>query len=102
MLDKIFNEEPKGKMVWSKHLITIYHAVLMGLPVNVEELRAAMDDDEGLRPGIRVPLPGWQQRVVALRCHRSGGILRGHGNVEPGGCGHTTSDLPRHRLWPQQ
>jgi phage FluMu gp28-like protein len=47
MLDKIFNEPPKGKMVWSKHLITIYHAVLMGLPVDVEELRAAMDDDEG-------------------------------------------------------
>lgn len=47
MLDKIFNEEPKGKMVWSKHLVTIYHAVLMGLPVNIEEIRAAMDDDEG-------------------------------------------------------
>lgn len=47
MLDKIFNEEPKGKMVWSKHLVTIYHAVLMGLPVDVEELRSAMDDDEG-------------------------------------------------------
>ncbi len=47
MLDKIFNEPPKGKMVWSKHLVTIYHAVLMGLPVDIEELRAAMDDDEG-------------------------------------------------------
>lgn len=47
MLDKIFNEEPKGKMVWSRHLVTIYHAVLMGLPVNIEEIRAAMDDDEG-------------------------------------------------------
>jgi phage FluMu gp28-like protein len=47
MLDKIFNEPPKGTMVWSKHLITIYHAVLMGLPVNIDELRAAMDDDEG-------------------------------------------------------
>lgn len=47
MLDKIFNEEPKGKMVWSRHLVTIYHAVLMGLPVDIEELRAAMDDDEG-------------------------------------------------------
>jgi phage FluMu gp28-like protein len=47
MLDKIFNEEPKGKMVWSKHLITIYHAVLMGLPVDIEEIRSAMDDDEG-------------------------------------------------------
>lgn len=47
MLDKIFNEEPKGKMVWSKHLVTIYHAVLMGLPVKIDELRSAMDDDEG-------------------------------------------------------
>ena len=48
-----------------QHLITIYHAVLMGLPVSVEELRAAMDDDEGLA-GNTVPLPGWQQRAVAL------------------------------------
>lgn len=47
MLDKIFNEEPKGKMVWSKHLTSIYHAVLMGLPVDIEAIRAAMDDDEG-------------------------------------------------------
>ncbi len=47
MLDKIFNEPPKGKIVWSKHLTTIYHAVLMGLPVDIEEIRGAMDDDEG-------------------------------------------------------
>jgi phage FluMu gp28-like protein len=47
MLDKIFNEPPRGKMVWSRHLITIYHAVLMGLPVDIEEIRSAMDDDEG-------------------------------------------------------
>lgn len=47
MLDKIFNEPPKGKMVWSKHLTSIYHAVLMGLPVDIEAIRAAMDDDEG-------------------------------------------------------
>ncbi|MDB6005154.1 MAG: hypothetical protein JWR15_2141 [Prosthecobacter sp.] len=47
MLDKIFNEPPKGKMVWSKHLVTIYHAVLMGLPVDIDERRSAMDDDEG-------------------------------------------------------
>ena len=47
MLDKIFNEEAKGKMVWSRHLVTIYHAVLMGLPVDIEEIRSAMDDDEG-------------------------------------------------------
>lgn len=47
MMDKFFNEPPKGKMVWSKHLTTIYHAVLMGLPVNIPEIRAAMDDHEG-------------------------------------------------------
>jgi phage FluMu gp28-like protein len=34
-------------MVWSKHLTTIYHAVLMGLPVDIEEIRSAMDDEEG-------------------------------------------------------
>jgi phage FluMu gp28-like protein len=47
MMDKIFNEAAKGKMTWSKHITTIHHAVLMGLPVDIEEIRAAMDDDEG-------------------------------------------------------
>ena len=49
MLDKIFNEEPgaTSKMVWSKHLTTIYHAVLMGLPVDIEAIRSALDDPEG-------------------------------------------------------
>lgn len=47
-MDKIFNEPPKGKMVWSKHLTTIYHAILMGLDVDIEELFAAMDDEEGV------------------------------------------------------
>ncbi len=32
---------------WSKHLVTIYDAVRMGLPVNVEELKEALDDPEG-------------------------------------------------------
>lgn len=36
-----------GKMAWSRHLVTIYHAVLMGLPVDIEQIREAMDDAEG-------------------------------------------------------
>jgi phage FluMu gp28-like protein len=32
---------------WSKHLVTIYDAVRMGLPVNPEELKEALDDPEG-------------------------------------------------------
>lgn len=38
---------PKSGMKWSRHLVTIYHAVLMGLPVNIEELREAFDDADG-------------------------------------------------------
>lgn len=41
-------DKPQGKkMNWSIHKITILHAVLMGLPVDVEEIREAMDDPEG-------------------------------------------------------
>lgn len=49
MLDKIFNAAPdeKKKVGWSKHLTTIHHAVLMGLPVNIEEMREMMDDPDG-------------------------------------------------------
>jgi phage FluMu gp28-like protein len=32
---------------WSCHFVDIYRAVKEGLPVNIEELRAAMDDAEG-------------------------------------------------------
>jgi phage FluMu gp28-like protein len=39
----LWNSEGK----WSKHLITIYDAVRMGLPVNIEELKEALDDPEG-------------------------------------------------------
>jgi phage FluMu gp28-like protein len=35
------------KGLWSLHKITIHDAVAMGLPVDVEELRAALDDPEG-------------------------------------------------------
>jgi phage FluMu gp28-like protein len=36
-----------GRMKWSRHLVTIYHAVLMGLPVDIAQLREAMDDQDG-------------------------------------------------------
>ena len=36
-----------GKQKWSKHKVTIYDAVRMGLPVDIEELREAFDDPEG-------------------------------------------------------
>lgn len=36
-----------GKVAWSRHLVTIYDAVRMGLPVDIEELREAFDDPEG-------------------------------------------------------
>lgn len=32
---------------WSRHVVDIYQAVADGLPVNVEELRAAMNDPDG-------------------------------------------------------
>jgi len=32
---------------WSKHKVTIYDAVKEGLPVDIEELKAALDDPEG-------------------------------------------------------
>jgi phage FluMu gp28-like protein len=37
----------EGKVVWSKHKVTIHEAVRMGLPVDIEELREAFDDPEG-------------------------------------------------------
>lgn len=44
---KIWTKEPSLKMAWSKHLVTIYHAVLLGLPVDFEAIREALDDAEG-------------------------------------------------------
>ncbi len=32
---------------WSRHLVTIYHAVLCGLPVNIAQMRELFDDPEG-------------------------------------------------------
>lgn len=44
---KIWTKKDTLKMAWSRHLVTIYHAVLMGLPVDVAQLREAMDDADG-------------------------------------------------------
>lgn len=32
---------------WSKHLVTIYDAVKQGLPIDIQELKEALDDPEG-------------------------------------------------------
>ena len=47
--DKIWSKDEVGKTRWSKHLVTIYHAVLMGLLVDIEQLREIFDDPEGWR-----------------------------------------------------
>lgn len=45
---KIFTKnDSRDKLRWSRHLVTIYHAVLMGLPVDVQQIRELMDDDDG-------------------------------------------------------
>jgi phage FluMu gp28-like protein len=45
--DKIWSKPDIGKAKWSKHLVTIYHAVLMGLPVDIEQLKEMFDDPDG-------------------------------------------------------
>jgi phage FluMu gp28-like protein len=47
MMYKIMTKPDTPKMRWSRHLVTIYHAVLMGLPVDVAQIREAMDDADG-------------------------------------------------------
>jgi phage FluMu gp28-like protein len=45
---KIFTkDDSRDKLRWSRHLVTIYHAVLMGLPVDVQQIRELMDDEDG-------------------------------------------------------
>ena len=44
---KIWTKDDTARMQWSRHLVTIYHAVLLGLPVDIEQIREAMDDPEG-------------------------------------------------------
>ena len=46
-MNKLWVKEPSAKMAWSKHLVTIYDAVLMGLPVDIEQLREAFGDADG-------------------------------------------------------
>ena len=46
-MDKIMTKEDTDKMRWSRHTLTIYQAVLMGLPVDIEQLREAFDDPDG-------------------------------------------------------
>jgi phage FluMu gp28-like protein len=45
--DKIWSKPKVGKTEWSKHLVTIYHAVLMGLPVDIEQIKEMFDDPDG-------------------------------------------------------
>ena len=45
--DKIWSKNEVGKTTWSKHLVTIYHAVLMGLPVDIAQLKEMFDDPDG-------------------------------------------------------
>lgn len=47
MMHKIMTKPDSAAMRWSRHLVTIYHAVLMGLPVDVAQIRDAMDDADG-------------------------------------------------------
>lgn len=44
---KIWRKPDSAKMKWSRHFVTIYHAVLMGLPVDIEQIKEAFDDPEG-------------------------------------------------------
>jgi phage FluMu gp28-like protein len=46
-MHKIWTKEDSAKMKWSRHFVTIYHAVLMGLPVDIEQIREAFDDPDG-------------------------------------------------------
>lgn len=46
-MHKIWTKPDTYKMRWSRHLVTIYHAVLMGLPVDVAQIREALDDPLG-------------------------------------------------------
>jgi phage FluMu gp28-like protein len=46
-MQRIWIKEDSAKMKWSRHLVTIYHAVLMGLPVDIEQIREAFDDPDG-------------------------------------------------------
>lgn len=46
-MHKIWTKGDGEKMKWSRHLVTIYHAVLMGLPVDIGQIKEALDDPDG-------------------------------------------------------
>ncbi|PWU18919.1 MAG: hypothetical protein C5B50_07835 [Verrucomicrobia bacterium] len=46
LMHKIRSQQ-SHRIQWSHHLVTIYHAVLMGLPVDIEELKEAFSDPDG-------------------------------------------------------
>jgi phage FluMu gp28-like protein len=45
--DELWHKEDTGRMRWSRHKVTIHDAVAQGLPIDVEELKEALDDPEG-------------------------------------------------------
>jgi len=45
-MHRIWTKEDR-RMRWSRRIVTIYQAVLMGLPVDIEQVREALDDPEG-------------------------------------------------------
>jgi len=48
MVDEaLLNPQPGKASKWSVHKVTIHDAVRLGLPVDIEELKAAIDDPEG-------------------------------------------------------
>ncbi len=44
---KIWTRPDSSHMAWSRHFVTIHHAVLMGLRVDIAQIREAMGDAEG-------------------------------------------------------
>lgn len=47
LMGKIWRKTDSPAMRWSRHFVTIYHAVLMGLPVDIAQVKEALDDPEG-------------------------------------------------------
>jgi len=45
--DELWHREDTGKMRWARHKVTIHDAVAQGLPIDIEELKEALDDPEG-------------------------------------------------------
>lgn len=46
-MQRLWEKEDSAKMKWSRHFVTLYHAVLFGLPVDIEQIREAFDDPDG-------------------------------------------------------